>query len=265
MKKILSSGNFQIIKRGISLVVVLTMLVVSIVVVAPNLSFGWFAKNQTVTASGMNTIAYHSKFRVYYSIPVCDEQGNYVLDEQDNITYQDFVEITGQDLPIFEGLKTPGDVTQFKIKVVSIGPIPIVMNGFGLEAPNAMEEAARAYDSDGDGVTEAHYLSTEIKTKIIGVTYDETDTVIDYSGGTAETPQTDGYRFLRASASVEAGRVDYFDQLTTKSYILEQGESIVFTVQMAFHNRPDVSQNQFKNFDDYGECSRRLFFAYDEQ
>lgn len=258
MKKILSSGNFQIIKRGISLVVVLTMLVVSIVVVAPNLSFGWFAKNQTVTASGMNTIAYHSKFRVYYSIPVCDEQGNYVLDEQGNITYQDFVEITGQDLPIFEGLKTPGDVTQFKIKVVSIGPIPIVMNGFGLEAPNAMEEAARAYDSDGDGVTEAHYLSTEIKTKIIGVTYGENDTVIDYG-------ENDGYRFLRASASAEAGRIDYFDQLTTKSYILEQGSSIVFTIQVAFHNRPNVSQNQFKNFDDYGECSRRLFFSYDEQ
>lgn len=265
MKKILSSGNFQIIKRGVSLVVVLTMLVVSIVMVAPNLSFGWFAKNQTVTASGMTTIAYHSKFRVYYSIPVRDDQGNYVLDEQGKITYQDFVEITDQDLPIFDELQAPGDVTQFKIKVVSIGAIPVTMKGFGLEAPNAMEEIARAYDSDGDGVTEAHYLSTEIKTKIIGVSYGENDTVVDYGDSSAESAQSDGYRFLRASASVEAGRIDYFDQLTTKSYILEQNSSIVFTVQVAFHNRPNISQNQFKNFAQYGVCARRLFFSYDEQ
>lgn len=248
MKKILSSGNFQIIKRGISLVVVLTMLVVSIVVVAPNLSFGWFTENKEVMATGMHTQAYHSRFKVYYQLPV-----------DNTYSQNNFTEITkGQVLPVLLELEAPGDVVEFQIKIESIGTHPITLNGFGLEAPNAMEEAARAYDSDGDGVTEAHYLSTEIKTKIIGVTYGENDTVIDYG-------ENDGYRFLRASASAEAGRIDYFDQLTTKSYILEQGSSIVFTIQVAFHNRPNVSQNQFKNFDDYGECSRRLFFSYDEQ
>ena len=248
MKKILSSGNFQIIKRGVSLVVVLTMLVVSIVMVAPNLSFGWFAKNQTVTASGMTTIAYHSKFRVYYSIPVRDDQGNYVLDEQGKITYQDFVEITDQDLPIFDELQAPGDVTQFKIKVVSIGAIPVTLKGFGLEAPNAMEETARAYDSDGDGVTEAHYLSTEIKTKLLAVN---------------DTAVTMSEVFLRENNT--SPRIDFFEKSNLSGIVLEKGESVVFTVQLSFINRPNISQNQFKNFAQYGVCARRLFFSYDEQ
>ena len=237
MKKILSSGNFQIIKRGVSLVVVLTMLVVSIVFVAPNLSFGWFTENKEVTASGMHTQAYHSKFKVYYQLPA---NGIY---SQNN-----FTEITvGQVLPVLGELKAPGDVVEFQIKIESVGTRPITLNGFGLEAPTIREEMARAYDSDGDGVTEAHYLSTEIKTKLLAVN---------------DTAVTMSEVFLRENNT--SPRIDFFEKSNLSGIVLEKGESVVFTVQLSFINRPNISQNQFKNFAQYGVCARRLFFSYDE-
>ena len=224
MNKILTGNRWLLFKKGFTLIAVLAMLIFAIVVVAPNLSFGWFAKNQTVTANGMHVQAYHSKFKVYYALAQIDENGDKVLDENDNTVYGEFIEADGV-LPLFDRLSAPGDTTEFKIKIESIGKIPVLLNGFGLESPNSMEEMARVLDTDGDGNAEAHFLSTEI---------------------TSEMPE----------------RIDYFDQMTDDDGILlNQGDTVTFTVEMAFHNRPDVSQNQFKNFDDFGECSRRLFFT----
>ena len=251
MNKILTGNRWLLFKKGFTLIAVLAMLIFAIVVVAPNLSFGWFAKNQTVTANGMHVQAYHSKFKVYYALAQFDENGDKVLDENGNTVYGEFIEADGV-LPLFDRLSAPGDTTEFKIKIESIGKVPVLLNGFGLESPNSTEEMARVLDTDGDGNAEAHFLSTEIKTRLLSV---------------EDTSLESEYVFLREENTSEMPeRIDYFDQMTDDDGILlNQGDTVTFTVEMAFHNRPDVSQNQFKNFDDFGECSRRLFFTYNEQ
>ena len=105
MNKILTGNRWLLFKKGFTLIAVLAMLIFAIVVVAPNLSFGWFAKNQTVTANGMHVQAYHSKFKVYYALAQFDENGDKVLDENGNTVFGEFIE-AGADLPLFDGLNT---------------------------------------------------------------------------------------------------------------------------------------------------------------
>ena len=74
MKKKLSMGKILIMQRGASLVAVLAMLVISIAA-AISLSFGWFAKNNQVTASGMHTQAYRATFSASYQVETYDSEG----------------------------------------------------------------------------------------------------------------------------------------------------------------------------------------------
>lgn len=247
MKKILSSGNFQIIKRGVSLVVVLTMLVVSIVWVAPNLSLGWFTSNDTVTATGKTVVSYSTEFIVSYRVAKVKQDGSF------DYTGVEFIPITdgNQAVAIFDALNAPGDKTEFQVQIESTGSFPVTIQSFGFQAPIPGEEVARVVDGKN------YYLSTEIYTKLIDVSHsatqedDEITWTIDEDN--AAIP-------LRASANEAAGAINYFEQINgADGFELEKGDALTFTVQLEFLNRQE-SQNQFKVL----SCTRRLFFTYDE-
>ena len=69
MRNMFSKLNIskQLVSKGASLVVVLVALVAAYVAVSMNSTLGWFAKNNTVTASGMITQAYDARFKVTYT------------------------------------------------------------------------------------------------------------------------------------------------------------------------------------------------------
>ena len=66
MKQRFTENQILLVKKGVSLVAVFTILIVSLVVIAPDMSFGWFSQNADVTASGMEVKAEKTDFDVFY-------------------------------------------------------------------------------------------------------------------------------------------------------------------------------------------------------
>jgi len=257
MKKILSDNRILIVKRGVSLVAVFAVLVVALV--APNWSFGWFAKNNVVTANGMTTQAYHSKFRVYYSAPTVDGDGEYVMNG-DEYVYGAYTELPSNGtIPVLDKLKAPGDTVEFKIKIQNIGSRSVLLQGFGLEAPTADEDLPKF-----DGAI-AYYLSTEIQTalKAVGITSYTASSAMDLrGGGFSGAVNAPSY-----TPATSAGRIDYMAVASVPAITLASEGTVEFTITMTFEDS-NYNQNVFKNFGGggaNGNCSRRLFFTYDEQ
>jgi hypothetical protein len=246
MRKIVLKLNNSkmLISRGLSLMVVFSVLIAAYVAVGLNPSFGWFAKNEKVTANGMNTMAYHSQFTVNLQKLALNDDGTTSL-VMDNATMAD----------ILADLKVPGQSAIFNVTITSIGEYPVTLTGFGLEAPSADEEKPVIEATDQGNVE--RYLSTELSTELLSVD-NESITV------------TKQVKPLRASDAASAGRIDYFDWLMLQDgvneIVLTQGESVTFKIKFTFVNSR-ANQNIFKNYastEKGGVCSRRLFLTFDE-
>ena len=264
MRNMLNKINILIVKKGISLVTVFTMLVVSLVAMIP-LSLGWFAKNNQVTANGMHTQAYKTDFDVSYKILGEDGQ----TWEDSNVTQ------------IFSQIRAPGDSTEIKITIKhkSYNKYAVNFTGFGIEAPTATQEIPKI-DSEGN----IRYLSTEIYTQLLSVSVASKEgsetpyTIIDDSTeGTASAPvylrgTTSGEEMGTETASKNPGaaeRIDYIDAVSfdndeEKKIYVPAGGSVTFTIRVSFVNT-SYDQNVYKDFvNTKGKCERSFFYTYED-
>ncbi len=237
MRGIFSKLNISkaLLTRGLSLVVVFATLVAAYAALSMNHTLGWFAKNETVKANGMITQAYHAKFNVEYSLDTTDEKT--------------WLAFTGT-IPM-TALKAPGDTMTVSFRVTSISSKPVTITGFGLEAPNLDQESPK-FDENG-----AHYLSTELQTRLLALSSKElTDDTVS------------ARKYLREQGATSAGSIDYLDWVVAdengdKTIVLNPQDSFEFTVEFHFINRKE-NQNVFKNFHSSGKCARRVYIAFDE-
>jgi hypothetical protein len=259
MKNKLTKSNLIIAQRGVSLVVVFAVLVVSLLAVIP-LSYGWFAKNNKVTASGMHTQAYKTDFDISYK--VLNTMGD--SDEYESATLANLFYKENRD-----SIRAPGDSIEIQITIKNkSSKYAVDFTGFGFEAPTVAEEVPKI-DSEGN----IRYLSTELYTQLISVSVNEKDATQEtllYSSTWVEYPATsDKVHFLRGGTSTEpasAGRVDFvldLPQATTIS--VPVGGSVTFTIRVSFANTNE-DQNIYKNFATTGgKCEREFFFTYEDQ
>ena len=233
MRGIFSKLNISkaLLTRGLSLVVVFATLVASYAALTMNKTLGWFAKNETVSANGMITQAYHAKFNVEYTFDPTDESSWKIF--------------TGT-VP-FENLKAPGDKVQISFRVTSISSKPVTVTGFGLKAPGMEDETPKV---DAQGV---HYLSTELQTRLVSMAVKESNVPVT----------NEDEVFLRDEDSADS--ISYFDwiALEDRSFVLNPNEYAVFTVEFHFINRI-TNQNVFKNFHLSGKCERTIYIMFDE-
>ena len=242
MKNKLTKSNLIIAQRGVSLVVVFAVLVVSLLAVIP-LSYGWFAKNNKVTASGMHTIAHYAKYKVTFT----DTSGN-----------------TVDEGSLLEAIKAPGDSVEFYVTIENKGKYDFKLMGFGLESPTGDQEMPK-YDS----ANQPHYLSTELKTMLTAFSVN----------GASETTVTGTPVFLRQNVSTAPGRIDYLDFLTDDIVLSANDGSVTFKIKIEFEDRvvintetgktEKVDQNIFKEFGKdglpkNGACERKFFFTFEE-
>lgn len=264
MRNKLSKSNLIIAQKGISLIAVFTMLVVSFVAIIP-LSLGWFAKNNQVTASGMHNQAYKTDFDVSYKVYV-----------EDTRTWQD-----SNVTEIFSQIRAPGDSTEIKITIKhkSYNKYAVNFTGFGMEAPTAIQDIPKI-DSEGN----IRYLSTEINTQLLAVSVapkegSETSyTIIDDSTeGIASAPvylrgTTSDKEMGTETASKNPGaaeRIDYIDAVSfdndeEKKIYVPAGGSVTFTIRVSFVNT-SYDQNVYKDFvNTKGKCERSFFYTYED-
>jgi hypothetical protein len=241
MKKKLSKSNLIIAQKGISLIAVFAMLIVSIVAIIP-LSFGWFAKNNQVSANGMHTQAYKTNFEVTYAI----------VGKEGSIRVKD----------IFSELSAPGGSTKVEITIKNKGKYPVKITQFGLEAPNANQDIPKI-DSAGN----MRYLSTELTTQLVtvtGVTVDTHDPI--YLRGTTASDKTLGVDEEASCNPGTAERIDYVQYVKDEEIIIvPSNSSVTFRIRLSFVNAP-YDQNIYKDFvNTKGKCERGIFFTYEDQ
>ena len=237
MKKILSENQILIAKRGVSLVVVFAVLVVSLVAVSPNWSFGWFSENTEVSANGMSVQTEIPDIEIYYRVSGGAEWIKIDLSSP--------IDVAGT-------LTSPGTTATFEVKVVNKSNYDITVKELGLAAWAESEEVANA-----KGV----YLSTELYTTLVSVKPEG-------SSGTGYT--LDNPPALSASGvALRTGKIDYMEYVSgSQSVTLSPEGDVVFKISIMFLNRT-TSQNDYKNFGKTvngtpdGVCSRRLYCTFD--
>lgn len=238
MIKRLSNSKWLIIRHGVSVVVVFAMLVVALVAISPDLSFGWFTQNNTVSANGMAVQAQYNDLTVYYQLP--DSDGAWTTAW---IAIDDNTDATAVTALLAE-IKAPGDEATFRIKVVASSQM--TLSGFGFAAPSGPSEEAPVRDTkEGKDC----YLSTELYTSLLSVNGDESFATADPIA-------------FRESASAAAGAISLLPNNT--SIDVGEGESgaVIFEVSVGFVNR-STSQNVFKNYQENGGVfARRFFFTF---
>lgn len=251
MKKKLSMGEILIMQRGASLVAVFAMLVISVAAVI-SLSFGWFAKNDQVTASGMHAQAYKASFSASYQVETYDSEGK-----------ASYVDAKIEDL--YKGLVAPGDSVKIKVTIKNTGKYAATLVQFGFEAPTSSDEVPK-YDENG----KIRYLSTELYTQLLsvsGTNYTKDIYTIVYPNDPGETIP-DYVHFLRGGETLtpgSSGRIDFMaDVGENTSITLNSGESVTFEISVTFA-KTNYDQNVYKGFADHGgKCARRFFLTYDD-
>lgn len=258
MRKKLSKSNILIAQKGISLVVVFATLLTAFVAIAP-WTYGWFAKNNTVTASGIHTQAYHSKFDVAYAVKPDGATTFQTVDDPEDL---------------FNSIVAPGQSVEVQVTITnkSINKYTVNLTGFGLEAPSTAQDVPKL-DDEGN----IRYLSTEITTQLLGVTvvYPSTNTntppvysVVDYNTQDEETSSAPVQ--LRAGESKNPGaanRIDYVQSvqgIEDTPISVPVGGSVTFTIRLTFVNAT-YNQNIYKNFAATGgKCERTFFFTFED-
>lgn len=276
IKRFLNS-KWLIIRHGVSVVVVFAVLIVALVAISPDISFGWFAQNNTVSANGMAVQAQHNEFTVYYRLPDAKGAWTTAWVPIDDSTSTEAV------AALLADINAPGDEVTFQIKVVSASAA--TLTGFGFAAPSADQEKPV-----GDG---KYYLSTELFTAIASYssykangTLKSEQTLLVNNGAT----DVDETKLSEATANQEnslwtpfreegenAGAVDFFEiGEITNGISVAAGDSVIFELKVGFLNRTvegsgenKADQNIFKNFGDTkngntGVFARRFFFTFDD-
>lgn len=255
MRKKLSKSNILIAQKGISLVVVFATLLTAFVAIAP-WTYGWFAKNNKVTASGMHTQAYKSDFDVAYAV------------KPDGATAFQQVTDPGN---LFNSIVAPGQSVEIQVTITSQARnlYPVKITGFGLEAPTTDQDVPK---SDG---TYNRYLSTELTTELIEINGETTSvngSAPIYLRGTSLTDDTQmGTEEASQNPARTAGRIDYIgsfvkpvDDQTPPAVLLPKGGSVTFTIRLTFVNAT-YNQNIYKNFAETGgKCERTFFFTFED-
>lgn len=235
MKQRFTENQILLVKKGVSLVAVFAVLIVSLVAVAPDMSFGWFSQNAEVTANGMEVKTEMTDFDVFYRM-----KGETAWNAID----------LSSPIAVADALNAPGITATFEIKIVNKGRNAVTIKSFGIASPvENVEEKANAA-----GV----YLSTELYTTLVSVKTEDGSKAYTLN---SPPPLTGAGVSLKTS-----GAIDYVQYVSSLDPIeLAVDGDVVFELSIMFLNRPE-SQNQFKNFgkDGDGICSRRLFFTYDE-
>ncbi len=247
MKNKLTKSNLIIAQRGVSLVVVFATLLTAFVAIAP-WTYGWFAKNNKVTASGMHTQAYYSRFDVTYAVK---QDGEYKPAEPN---------------ALFNTIIAPGYSAEIQITITnkSSNKYAVNLTGFGLEAPTADQEIAKV-----DSAGKIRYLSTELTTELLGVTVAYPSTNTNTPPAYSVTMQSVPVQ-LREGTSTEpgaAGRIDYVryvKDVETTPISVPVGGSVTFTIRVTFKNT-DYDQNIYKDFAGTGgKCERKFFFTFED-
>ena len=261
MRKKLSKSNILIAQKGISLVVVFATLLTAFVAIAP-WTYGWFAKNNTVTASGMHTQAYKSDFGVAYAVKPDGATTFQTVDDPEDL---------------FNSIVAPGQSVEVQVTITNkrTNKYTVDFTGFGLEAPNAAQDVPKIETVTTGNSTSTYYryLSTELTTQLISVSVT--------NGGSYSVDSNSGPVFLRGTTSGTqgvdleasrhpgaAGRIDYIDAVTQtngeKTKIsVPVGGSVTFTIRVSFVNT-NYDQNIYKNFASGGKCERTFFFTFEE-
>lgn len=241
IKRFLNS-KWLIIRHGVSVVVVFAVLIVALVAISPDISFGWFAQNNTVSANGMAVQAQHNEFTVYYRLPARDSNGNLILTDGEEFTWQDddWVAFDTENLNtslLLADINAPGDEVTFQIKVVSASAA--TLTGFGFAAPSGPSEEAPVMEGNT-----AHYLSTELHTSLLKID----NTVV------SDPPEI---YFRDGNGTKQINLFAGQDPIE-----LEEGGSAIFEITVGFLNR-STSQNIFKNYaSNGGVFARRFFFTF---
>ncbi|MBQ1963679.1 MAG: hypothetical protein II369_06130 [Clostridia bacterium] len=228
MIKRLSNSKWLIIRHGVSVVVVFAMLVVALVAISPDLSFGWFTQNDTVSANGMSVQAQHNDLTVYYQVP--DANGAWTtawvaIDENTDTSV------------LFAKIKAPGDEATFRIKVVSASAT--TLSGFGFAAPSGPSEEAPVWEG-----STAHYLSTELYTSLLKI------------NNTAVSDPPEIY-FRDGNGTKQINLLAGQDPIE-----LAENQEVIFELKVGFFNSEEP-QNVFKNYQENGGVfARRFFFTF---
>ena len=237
MKKILSENQILIAKRGVSLVVVFAVLIVAIVAVSPNRSFGWFSENTEANANGMSVQTEIPDIEIYYR---ADGASDWI-----KIDLSSPIDVAG-------AITSPGTTATFEIKIVNKSNYDITVKELGLAAPAASEEVANA-----NGV----YLSTELYTTLVSVKPEGSSG----TGYTLDNPPA----LSESGVALRTGKIDYMEYVSdSQSVTLSPEGDVVFKISIMFLNR-EISQNDYKNFGKPvngtpdGVCSRRLYCTFD--
>ena len=235
MRKIFSKLNIpkNLISKGTSLIVVFSVLVAAYAAISLNVTLGWFAENDSVSANGMNAQAYKADFEVSFN----DGKGH-----------------TDLGTIISENLQVPGDSVTFTITVKNIGEHSVDMTAMGLEAPTDAQEKPKVVGDTN------YYLSSVLTVRTESVTVDDgTEKDVKDVTEAAAMP-------LRDSTN-GAGRIDFFSWINfgdgEKVITLESGKSMTVSVTITFVDS-GKPQNEYKNFADEGTCARELFFTYND-
>lgn len=241
MKKILSENQILIAKRGVSLVVVFAVLIVAIVAVSPNRSFGWFSENTEANANGMSVQTEIPDIEIYYRVSGGTEWIKIDLSSP--------IDVAG-------ALTSPGTTATFEVKVVNKSNYDITVKELGLAAPTASEEVANA-----KGV----YLSTELYTTLVSVKPEGSSG----TGYTLDNPPALSASGVALRTTGKIDKIDYMEYVSdSQSVTLSPEGDVVFKISIMFLNRT-TSQNDYKNFGKTvngtpdGVCSRRLYCTFD--
>ena len=269
-----------VVSRGASLLVVSVALVAAYIAISMNMTLGWFAKNNTVTASGMVTQAYDANFKItYQSVEVTTNEDGTLNIEPKN---------TPVDSPgdFLAAVKVPGQSVAFNVTITNVGVYPAKVTGIGLKAPSAEDDRPliETVTSNGTTSTVYYYLSTQLTTEILAASVTNPDYKIDIQDITPGNSTDDNTKPLRTEAS-GAQAINYFDWLLftladssenedsaeesetpaviTDVIILDKGQSITLTIQMTFKDS-DQDQNVYKNYYEKGGiCIRDIFITYE--
>ena len=260
MRKLFPKLNIsrQLLSRGISLVVVFATLVTAYAALSLNMTLGWFAENKSVQANGMSAQVYNSIFEVTFTpvTVVTDEKQLGVGEPDANGKRPSLTADSETGFSSFSDLianvKVPGQSVTFDVTIKNIGQYSAVLTGFGLEAPEADDD--KPVQAEVEGVVQDCYLSTELTTKVLGVSASNENTTLTLNDVAALR--------LRDEEN-PAARIDYFTWLKESQISLESGDSVTFTIEIHFVDIPNQVQNQYKNYvESGGACNRNLFITH---
>jgi hypothetical protein len=231
------STKKKLIYNVISMSCILGLVIFSLIVL-PNGSSSWFAKNQNVKGNGMGIGAEKYPLKIEYA--------RYDTETMETEEFST-IDIDSQLNFLESDMWYPGYSVVFKLRITNVGDSPVSVSSVGFCAPDESEEVAREVDGA------SYYLGTQLSAAVIAI--DET----------AQNSPTER-RLLTIGENGELNRVDLALYNSGGENVLSPSNSILLTVRITFINDEVNSQDMYRNFgrDENALecCQRRLFVTY---